>query len=144
MNVCLIPAMPNQAPQWQERIYVLPGSLHVTQQPALLTTVLGSSVAVCLWSPEAAAMSHFVLPVYGRTALSLLLGKVLDLGVNKSDILAAVFGGASSLGERNVAEARAFLAQHRLPVIREDVGGEDARKLTFSTLDGATVVRRLK
>lgn len=145
MNVCLMPsglrvAIPGVA---EDRIYVNAGSFQAAQTPTVMTTVLSSSVAVCLWSDVAAGLNHFVLPQGTAATLNKFLEKILDYGSVKRDIIAAIFGGASILGQRNVAAAREFLRRHDIPVVREDVGGSHARKLTFRTVDGSTIVRGL-
>ena len=143
----------------EERVYVQPGSLYVADRPTLINTVLGSSVSVCLWSPTVAGLNHFILPIggvqvsarYGKHALPMLLEKMIECGANVREMLAAVFGGASldnlgadaTLGRRNIHVAQEFLFRHDIPVIRHDVGGDEARKLTFRTVDGSTIVRRL-
>lgn len=161
MNVCRIPvAMRATGGQGEERVYLYPGSLWVSDKPAVITTVLGSCVSVCLWSDAIAGINHYILPRggtspssrYGSHALPMLLERMLGLGAHASSLFAAVFGGASllsngngeqSLGQRNLLEARDFLERHHIPVIREDVGGAEGRKLTFRTLDGTTFVRKL-
>ena len=162
MNVCTIPAitMDNYRASVEERVYVQPVSLYVTHNPTLINTVLGSSVSVCLWSPSVAGMNHFILPRggsevsprYGKHALQMLLDGMHRLGAVTDDIIAAIFGGASllgqsgpegTLGQRNVNEAHDFLARYDIPLVRYDVGGHEGRKLTFRTLDGSTIVRKL-
>lgn len=145
----------------EERVYLYPGTLWVGEEPAVITTVLGSCVSVCLWSDSIAGINHFILPRggsassarYGNHALPMLLDGILRLGADERSVFAAIFGGASvlanhgggelSLGRRNLAEAREFLAAQEIPVIREDAGGEEGRKLTFRTIDGTTFVRKL-
>jgi len=153
MNVCLIPASPMNA--WpviaEDRIYLHQGSIHVATSPALISTIVGSSVAVCLWSPAAAGVSHFVLPRgghdnsarYGNRALPALVDEMVRRGALSAELLAAVFGGAGELGQQNVREAMQFLSRVRIPVIRRDVSGHAARKLAFRTFDGSTIVRKL-
>lgn len=162
MNVCRLPAVPKRpsGTAAEERVYLYPGALWAGEQPSVITTVLGSCVAVCLWSDSIAGINHFILPrggsspsaKYGNHALPMLLERVLELGASVETLFAAVFGGASvlggaegaqSLGSRNVIEARQFLEGHGIPVIRTDVGGEEGRKLTFRTIDGTTFVRKL-
>jgi chemotaxis protein CheD len=164
VNVCRIPIthMNDLRGHAEERVYLYPGGIWVSDAPALITTVLGSCVAVCLWSDTLAGINHFILPRggsspsprYGNHALSILLERLIGRGAAKDDLYAAVFGGASvlgngdsngepSLGRRNVIEAREFLARHDIPVIREDVGGHEGRKLTFHSVDGTTIVRKL-
>lgn len=145
----------------EERVYLYPGTLWLAERPALITTVLGSCVSVCVWSDRYAGMNHYILPRggsdrsprYGNHALDLLFEGLLARGAKAGDLVAAIFGGASvlgpmaspetSLGRRNVVTARQFLADHDIPVVREDVGGEEGRKLVFRTIDGSTVVRTL-
>jgi chemotaxis protein CheD len=132
----------------------------VADTPAVVTTILGSCVSVCLWSESVAGISHFILPRggnqpsgrYGSHALPMLLEKVIAAGATKSDLVAAVFGGASVLGDSpgeaflgrsNVDKARDFLRTHEIPLIRQDVGGVKGRKLVFRTINATTIVRTL-
>ena len=159
MNVCTIPAMPYHtlAPA-EERVYLNAGSLYASYSPALINTVVSSSVAVCLWSPGIAGINHYVIPRGGSDrslrcgshALPMLLSRVIEMGATRDDLIAAVFGGAtlssedhSALSRRNVAEAHEFLGKHEIPIVRLDVGGSAARRITFRTFDGSTIVRTL-
>lgn len=133
----------------EQRLFLRTGSIHVAETPALVTTIAGSSVVVFLWSQRAAGICHFVLPRggdtmsprYGNYALPLLAERLSSLGA--TDLVAGVFGGSDTLGSRNVAEAMDFLSRRRIPVIRRDVGGSEARKLTFRTSDASTVVTKI-
>jgi chemotaxis protein CheD len=44
---------------------------------------------------------------------------------------------------QNVALARRLLADARIPIVNEDVGGTQGRKLVFQTHDGAAWVRHI-
>ncbi len=162
MNVLRIPVASGKlsGAAAEERVYLYPGSLWAGEQPAVVTTVLGSCVSVCLWSDDIAGINHFILPRggtspsarYGNHALPMLLQRVVELGADATKLFAAIFGGSSvlggahheqSLGMRNVIEAREFLERYDIPVIRADVGGSEGRKLTFRTIDGTTFVRKL-
>lgn len=153
-------ARPGEQPE--RRVYLYPGGLWAEPFPAVVTTVLGSCVAVCLWDPHAAlaGVNHFILPRggaspsarYGNHALPMLLDRVLRLGAQREALLAYVFGGASlmdgggagpRLGSRNVAEALEFLQKEDIAVLRQDVGGQAGRKLIFRTADGTTLVRKI-
>ncbi len=117
MNVCRIPIthMNDLRGHAEERIYLYPGGIWVSDAPALITTILGSCVAVCLWSDTMAGINHFILPRggsspsprYGNHALSMLLERLIEHGAVKDDLYAAVFGGASVLGNGN-GRRRAF------------------------------------
>src|SRR5438067_1584935 len=44
--------------------FLLPGQMFASRQPTTVTTILGSCVAVCLWSPRTGGggMNHYLLP----------------------------------------------------------------------------------
>ncbi|MBK5260171.1 MAG: chemotaxis protein CheD [Thermoanaerobaculia bacterium] len=146
----------------EDRLYLYPGAVAVVHRPSVITTILGSCVAVCLWDPSTgrAGMNHFILPRgggpptarYGNHAMPMLLEEVLGLGARRKNLLAAVFGGACllagesrepKLGDRNLLEARSFLDHEHIPLVNENSGGREGRKLTFRTADGNAVVRKL-
>ena len=147
----------------EQRIYLYPGSIAIARVPSVITTILGSCVAVCLWDPVAlrGGMNHYILPRggsspsprYGNHALPMLLDEVLAIdSVHRRNLVAAIFGGASmmnsdtaslKLGERNVLEAREFLARESIAIVDEDVGGREGRKVVFRTADGSGMTRRL-
>jgi chemotaxis protein CheD len=162
MRVSPSPALERTREQVERRVYLYPGGLWAEASAAVITTVLGSCVSVCLWDPHTAlgGINHFILPRggaspsarYGNHALPMLLERVLQLGAQRETLLACVFGGASvltgpgegpRLGSRNVAEALEFLRKEDMAVLRQDVGGNEGRKLTFRTADGGTLVRKL-
>ncbi len=136
----------------EESLHLQAGAVYATGTPAQITTILGSSVAVCLWSPAAAGMAHFILPRggsersarYADHAMPMLLEQLRALGTTSLDVVAAVFGGAfGSLGQRNAERAIEMLSRAEIPVIRRDDGGDAARKLTFRTADGSMSVRKI-
>ena len=151
-----------QRDQPERRIYLHPGGLWAEPFAAVVTTVLGSCVAVCLWDPQTGhgGINHFILPHggttpsarYGNHALPMLLARMLEIGAQRETLLASVFGGAAvipgdaagpALGSRNVAAAFDFLERNDIAVLRHDVGGGQGRKLTFRTADGSTLIRKL-
>lgn len=148
-----------------DRRYLHPGFHLATIDPTLVTTILGSCVAVCLWDPVTGAggMNHYLLPFwaggtratgrYGNVAIEELVADLLDLGSNKADLRAKVFGGGSvlrsgrgspvHLGLKNVETAFATLREHRIPVEASSVGGRHGRKVLFQTDDGTAWVKTL-
>jgi chemotaxis protein CheD len=133
-------------------VWLPPGLLHAGAAPGVITTLLGSCVAVCLWSPEprVGGMNHYLLPRaperegsprYGDTAMALLLSR-LDL-LGGRNLNARIYGGATvarvgalRLGEQNVDIARRFLREQRIRVIDEDVFGEKARRIELDLETG--------
>jgi len=137
-------------------VWLPPGLIHAAPAPCTITTLLGSCVAVCLWSavPRVGGMNHFLLPRaaqregsprYGDTAMALLLSRMSVLG--GSDLVARIYGGAAvaglgtmRLGEQNVELARRWLHDQRIPVIDEDVFGLAARRIVLDVASGDVAI----
>lgn len=113
----------------------------------ILTTVLGSCVAVCLCDPvrQIGGMNHFLLPYgdsgggvsmrYGTYAMELLINGLLKKGAHKERLQAKVFGGARmneklrDIGSSNAAFAKEFLAEENIPIVAESLAGNAARRI---------------
>ena len=115
------------------RVSLPSGCCHVGLRPCLITTTLGSCVAVCLYDPVSAlgGMNHFVLPRapagsgrdarFGDVAIGELVTKLEASGCRIADLTAKMFGGANAMwsdtdslfatGPRNVALAREELTR---------------------------------
>jgi chemotaxis protein CheD len=141
-----------------ESVYLHPGQLHTAAHATLISTVLGSCVAVCLWDPVAriGGMNHYLLPMgkgprYGNEAMTQLLDKMAARGASGVRMVAKVFGGAcvipgftgarKAIGTQNVDAALQFLAAHAIPVRGEQTGGRRGRKLLFHTGTGRAYVK---
>lgn len=143
--------------------FLYPGTLFTHPKAHLVTTVLGSCVAVCLWDRVAkiGGINHFLLPLwngeglstprYGNVAIVNLIEKMLHLGCRKGTLIAKVFGGAAmwsnpngllAVGERNVSLARQLLQEYRIPILGSEVGGGVGRKIFFETGTGKVLLRR--
>jgi chemotaxis protein CheD len=138
--------------------YVIPGKIFASAQPFAISTIVGSGVAVCLWDcvQKIGGANHFMLPEgpeagenaarYGNVANPALLAKMIDLGAERRNLEARVFGGSVSgisfggegerLGERNVQMAEHFLQMNGIRIIQSETGGVHGRKLVFQTDDG--------
>jgi chemotaxis protein CheD len=145
--------------------YLHPGQIFASAEPTLVTTILGSCVAVCLWDPSTGVggINHFQLPRwsgrgprtprYASVAIQALLERLVALGARRDAIQAKVFGGAcvtaepsarrQSLGDQNVEHALVYLRECALPVAATATGGRRGRRLVFHTTDGAAWVREL-
>lgn len=147
-------------------IYLLPGQWVVPYEPAEITTILGSCVAVCLFDRvrRIGGMNHFLLPSggalfrersrYGDSAGEDMLQCFLASGSRSTDLEAWVLGGASvgaaglsgegvPLGTRNAEAARSVLRSHGIAIRQEDTGGFSARRLRFQSALGILEVRRI-
>lgn len=155
--------MSNEPESPERKHYLFPGALFVDPRPHLVTTVLGSCVAVCLWDSvrRVGGINHYLLPLwngeglatpkYGNIAIEKLISGMLNLGCNKKDIVAKVFGGAAlwqntngllRVGDRNAALAMDLLKEHKIPVVGSDLLGEQGRKIIFNTESGSVLLRR--
>jgi chemotaxis protein CheD len=129
-------------------VRIKPSQLFVTAGSELMTTTLGSCVAVCLSDPvhRVYGMNHFMLPDpmrsdgpiglnarYGAQSMELLINAMFKLGAERAWLTARVYGGAKLLqgmpdiGVKNVAFAVDFLHCEAIPVLSIDVGGEQAQ-----------------
>jgi chemotaxis protein CheD len=143
-----------------KQVYLHPGELYASSEPAKLMIILGSCVAVCLYNPRLAigGATHFLLPTlegeghlsprYGDVAIERLLQELRLAGSKNKDLHAEVYGGASvlqafsggangSIGEKNVRLAIETLSRESIPVMRRDTGGSKGRKINMRTDTGA-------
>lgn len=140
------------------RHYLIPGKVFASNQPFAISTIVGSGVAVCLWDSvhKIGGANHFLLPEgpqegenaarYGNIANPALLEKVLNLGGERNNLEAKIFGGSVSgisfgvdgerLGERNAQAAENFLRMNGIRIVHNEIGGTHGRKLVFQTDDG--------
>lgn len=150
----------------EHNIYLKPGEVVVARKPVLVSTVLGSCVAVTMFSPDRGfgAICHAMLPNasghsedlrYVDSALLHIYRKAEECGATHN-LVVKLFGGARvlnvgsaestgySVGEQNVARALEVIASLGLSVAGEDTGGLVGRKLYFCTRDGDVYLRRMR
>ncbi|WP_343502039.1 chemotaxis protein CheD [Alloyangia pacifica] len=139
----------------EKLVNVIQGEYRISSSPSeVLSTVLGSCVAVCLTDVEAGVggMNHFLLPQragkegenvrYGAYSMELLINGLLKCGARKNRLVAKLFGGANMLsqlrdiGGSNVAFAKEFLQNEAIPLASESTGGTSARRIRFWPADG--------
>lgn len=144
-----------------------PGEYYATQDDTIISTILGSCVAVALHDPRAKAggLNHFMLPgsieahrgfnqesaKYGLFAMEILINELLRLGASKTNMVAKVFGGghvlhastAGNVPRSNVEFAMEFLETEGIPVRASDVGGIQARKLFYYPVSSKVLLKRI-
>jgi chemotaxis protein CheD len=136
------------------RINIVQGEQHVdSSADVVLTTLLGSCVAACIWDAEArvGGMNHFLLPGgesegressglsmrYGVYAMELLVNGLLRKGAQRSRLQAKLFGGAclmkglTDIGELNAAFAERFLRAENIPLVGGSLRGSYGRRIQF-------------
>ena len=147
------------------RVTIHIGGLRVSREPLVIDTVLGSCIAACLYDPVSGigGMNHFMLPEgfdpdnpastrYGVHAMELLITEIMRLGGHRRRFQAKVFGGGHVLNiresldgvpQRNIDFVRRFLNVEQIPVLNEDVGGYQARRVLFYAHTGKVLLKRL-
>lgn len=142
--------------------FLYPAALFASNTPHLVTTILGSCVAVCLWDSrqKIGGINHYMLPFwngqglaspkYGSIAIDKLYQKMISYGSRKEDLKAKIFGGGEVIetkvkqffiGERNIVVAREMLAELGIPIISSSVGGKLGRKIIYNTETGEVAHR---
>jgi len=150
----------------RDNAFLKPGEAIVSPNPILVSTVLGSCIAVTMYSPKkrVGAICHAMLPnnlkqnddlLYVDSAVRYLYHRMTEYGC-LSDLVIKLFGGAQvlagghstatrkSVGEQNVNQARITLEQLGLRIAKTDIGGQLGRKLFFSMKTGDVYLRKLK
>lgn len=149
-------------------VKLLPGEYYVTRSDELISTVLGSCVAACIWDPVAriGGMNHFMIPSggrlktgagaidesarYGMFAMEFLINKILRHGGERPRLETKIAGGghvmpiATDIGQRNIDFVRHYLATEGLRITSEHVGGPYPMKLVFHPLDGRARVLEIR
>lgn len=158
------PALPSSSSAEPPRkITIHVGEIASSRPPAVIHTLLGSCVAVCLFDPAlcAGGMNHIWLPhsrpevAASRTgvhAMELLINELMGLGCDRRSLVAKAFGGANlfcaksapSIGAANIRFVREFLATEKIPLLAERLGGNKAIHLYFDTHTGKAKVKSVR
>lgn len=156
------------------RIFIDPGESYVTQKDEIISTLLGSCVAACLYDPvnRIIGMNHFLLAQqhsahnaallateggrYGIHAMELLINQMLKLGAQRSHLQAKAFGGGDvlklgnhlrgdlSIGAVNCEFIKTFLSTERIPLVAAGLGGDIGRNIFFLASDFSVYVKRIE
>lgn len=150
-------------------IIIQPGEYYVTKEDEIIATVLGSCISVCLKDEKnnIAGMNHFMLPGdfrmddvfnsqsarYGMYAMEMIMGDLIKLGGDRSNLSAKVFGGghvlqsvnpgANSVPSANIQFIKAFLSMEGIKVLKSDLGGSHGRKVLYLPRLGKVFVKQL-
>jgi len=137
--------------------FLYPAAMYANKTPTLVSTILGSCIAVCFWDPvlKIGGINHFMLPFwngqglaspkYGNIAIDRLMEKMISMGSSQKTLRAKVFGGGEvietnikqfHIGDRNIQVAFEMLEELKIPVISQSVGGKLGRKIQFNTETG--------
>jgi chemotaxis protein CheD len=143
-----------------ETIFIHVGQIYVAHNPTVISTVLGSCVAVCLFDKREliAGMNHYLLPLwnnnglktprFGNVSIPKLINEMLDGGSEIKNLQAKLFGGANlnaindsmMIGKRNIMVAKEILKEYRIPILAEDTAGQFGRKISMTSDTGKVMM----
>lgn len=147
--------------QTRHKVHIGQGEHFVTDDPeVVLTTILGSCVAVCLRDPALGlgGMNHFLLPEgtgtgadagrrYGAYAMEILINDCLKRGAQRGRLEAKLFGGGrmfdslKDVGMANADFAERFLRDEGIPVVGGSLRGLGGRRVQFWPSTGRALQR---
>lgn len=143
------------------KVHIGQGEHFVTDDPdVVLTTILGSCVAVCLRDPALGlgGMNHFLLPEgagagadagrrYGAYAMEVLINDCLKRGAQRGRLEAKLFGGGrmfdslKDVGLANADFAERFLRDEGIPVVGGSLRGLGGRRVQYWPSTGRALQR---
>ena len=151
----------------EKTLYLGIGDLIISEQEAVISTVLGSCISVCLFSKntKTGGMIHYAHPKqmskfgqdedlrYGKVAIPRLIQEMERLTNEPAkNFVAKVVGGAFeqdeiqksfNIGAENFQMAVETLQQFQIPIVGECIGGNRGRKVLFHTYTNRLQVARL-
>ena len=138
------------------------GEIFVGAKPTEISTVLGSCVAVCIYDKveKIGGMNHYLVPLwnenglqspkYGNISIPRLIENMINLGCQKHNLEAKVFGGGNvievsqedmMIGRKNILIAKELLREYNIKITAQDVGGTRGRKILMRTDTGKIFLR---
>lgn len=156
------------------RIIIDPGESYITKKDEIISTLLGSCVAACLYDPvnRVIGMNHFLLAQqhsahnaallaseggrYGIHAMELLINQMLRQGAQRIHLKAKAFGGGDvlklgnelrggqSIGAVNCEFIKTFLRTEHIPLVASCLGGHIGRNIFFLASDFSVYVKRIE
>lgn len=148
--------------RYNEFVNVGMGEYAVSKSPSIIATwSLGSCLAVILYDKRAklGGLLHAMLPMATKrrkmpsgmfvdAGINKMMAAIMSLGACRSGIVSALIGGACVLnfweglavGEKNVKIARERLRELKVPIVKEDVGGNRGRNVLLDLENGEILV----
>ena len=135
-------------------------------KPKLVIYGLGSCIGLILYDKKSRiyAMSHILLPSakitdkqielpfphkYADYSVKELVNEFLSLGVKKTNIKAAIIGGANifqnkfmDISKRNIKSVKNELKALNIKIMKEDTGGTQGRTIVLDIFENLVIIRR--
>ena len=126
------------------------GEYAIADEPgAMISTILGSCVATCLWDPDRhiGGMNHILVAqtsvggvacdFAGVNAMELLINAMVRRGADRNNLRAKVFGGAKMVrGLSDIGHLNGLLGQ--------SLGGTSARHIRFFPAEGRAMQKTVE
>ena len=142
------------------------GEIYASSKPAVIETILGSCVSVCMFDKKTkvGGMNHILLPGkadlgnfdgaarYGINAMEMLINNLMKHGAKRKNLKAKIFGGAhiiqslqldNSPGLKNISFVENFMRIEGIPIVSRDTGGVNGRRIHFHTHSGDVYLKTL-
>ncbi len=149
-----------------DRVYLKPGELFTAERPTIVTTVLGSCVAITMFVERlgVGSICHAMLPRnppsnatdtfrYVDSSILYMIEELVAAGIRKDEVEVKLMGGAdvldrvdgspASVGQQNIEEAMGIIRKEGLKLAACDVGGELGRKIVFYVHTGKVLLKRI-
>lgn len=153
--------------RYLDAINVSISDLKTAEAPAVLQTILGSCIAICLWDPglKIGSLAHALLPArtyssamsrynpkkYVDSLIELQLKELQAKGVMIKNLVAKITGGANMfaplipdtenhVGKKNARKAVQILERYSIPIKARDTGSFFGRKIEFNLSTGVVNV----
>lgn len=146
--------------------FISPGQIHVGDASVVVSTVVGSCVAVCMrdTTGTVGGMAHFLLPHgsersatrlrFADQAIPELIDRLRKMAGGAAHFETKIVGGACvvesfngprrRLGESNIEAARGCLAKAGCEIEVEVTGGNVGRKVIYEVRNGSLWVQELR
>ncbi len=145
----------------KKKYFLNPGYLFIAVDEYEIETLLGSCVSVAITDikKNIGGMNHYILPEreknsvhngrYGISSIPFLINELIKNGAEIPNMRAAIIGGGKhqelgeEVGVKNVEIAKKILKRYGIKIVKEDVGGEIGRKISFNTSTGNLTIKYL-
>ena len=128
-----------------QRVIIDPGEYYVSAKPEVISTLLGSCVAACLFDPvnRVFGMNHFLL-AYRQHSQHI---PIIQSEEGRYGIYAMELREGSqherTVGDVNVEVIKAFLANEKIPLISSSLGGMHGRNVHFVGTDYSVYIKKI-
>lgn len=146
-------------------VYLKPGELFLSRDPAIVSTVLGSCVSITVFALSArlGAMCHVLLPSgpiddgfrYVDSTLNYMVEKIHGMGIKAASCEIKLFGGGEvlpplavdksklTIGRQNIEATHRILDSLQLVPKATDLGGVHGRKVVFNAYTGDVFLKKM-